>query len=239
MPTHCKDLGTVRGLRGRRGTLLAAAVGILLAVSGLTAAVIGVASQQTPPTPAAAADASTPSSSGTSSAPNSPALPSSPAQPAPLPPSTPTHLDVPTIGVSSDLVQLGTNPDGTVQVPPLDKDSRAGWYTGSPTPGELGPSIILGHIDSKEYGPGVFFKLGALTTGEQVSVTRADGTVAVFSIDKVAEYPKDQFPTIAVYGNTNDAALRLITCGGKFDYSARSYEDNIVVYAHLTSAHPA
>lgn len=137
------------------------------------------------------------------------------------------------------MLQLGTKTDGTVEVPPLAKDSQAGWFTGSPTPGQLGPSVVLGHIDSKEYGPGVFFKLGALTPGEQISITRADDTIAVFSIDKVAQYPKNNFPTIEVYGNTNHAVLRLITCGGKFDLSANSYEDNIVVFASLTSTHPA
>jgi sortase (surface protein transpeptidase) len=124
-----------------------------------------------------------------------------------------------------------------VQVPPLSKDSRAGWYRGSPTPGELGPSLILGHVDSAEYGAGVFFELGALKPGQTVTVTRADRTAAVFRIDRVAAFPKNHFPTLDVYGDTQNAQLRLITCGGKFDFSARSYEDNIVVFASLVSSH--
>ena len=94
----------------------------------------------------------------------------------PLPAAEPIHLEVPAIGASSDLLQLGQNPDGTVEVPPLARDSKAGWYRKSPTPGELGPSVLLGHVDSAEYGPGVFFKLGALRPGDTVSVTRADHT---------------------------------------------------------------
>ena len=137
------------------------------------------------------------------------------------------------------MLQLGTNPDGTVEVPPLEKNSRTGWFTGSPTPGQLGPSVVLGHVDSKEYGPGIFFELGALKPADTISVNRADGTVAVFSIDKVAQYPKDSFPTIEVYGNTDHAALRLITCGGNFDSSTRNYLDNIIAYASLVSTHPA
>ena len=105
-----------------------------------------------------------------------------------------------------------------------------------PPPGELGPAVLLGHVDSAEYGPGVFFRLGALRPGDTVSVTRADARVATFRVTRVASFPKDRFPTLAVYGNTADAELRLITCGGAFDSSARSYENNIVVYAVLTGS---
>jgi sortase (surface protein transpeptidase) len=135
------------------------------------------------------------------------------------------------------LLQLGLNPDRTVQVPPLSADSRAGWYRYSPTPGQLGPSVLLGHVDSAEYGPGVFFKLGALRPGDSVAVDRADHSEAVFRVDRVVSYPKDHFPTLEVYGNTDHAALRLITCGGKFDLSTHNYESNIVAYASLISSH--
>jgi sortase (surface protein transpeptidase) len=156
-----------------------------------------------------------------------------------LPASAPTRIDIPAIGVASGLVDLGLNADGTVEVPPLAKDSSAGWYHDSPTPGELGPSLLLGHVDSAEYGPAVFFRLGDLRPGDEASVTRTDGTVAVFTIDRVASYPKDSFPTLEVYGNTDRAELRLITCGGDFDASARNYLDNIVVYASLTGSRPS
>jgi sortase (surface protein transpeptidase) len=157
----------------------------------------------------------------------------------PLPAAAPTHVDIPAIGVSSDLLQLGQNPDGTVQVPPLAEDSRAGWYRYSPTPGQLGPAVLLGHVDSAEYGPGVFFRLGGLHPGDTVRVARADHTAATFRVTAVASYLKDDFPTLQVYGNTADAELRLITCGGDFDRSARSYLNNIVVYAVLTGSTPA
>lgn len=148
--------------------------------------------------------------------------------------STPVAIDIPAIDVHSDLLNLGLNKDRTVEVPPLDDpDSKAGWYRYSPTPGELGPAIILGHVDSAKYGPGIFFELGALKKGDEISVRRKDGSVAVFRVDDNVRYPKSQFPTKKVYGNLNHAGLRLITCGGTFDFSARSYEDNIVVYASL------
>jgi sortase (surface protein transpeptidase) len=153
--------------------------------------------------------------------------------------SPPTRLSIPAIGVSTEMRPLGLNADGTVQVPPLGGDSWAGWYKYSPTPGQLGPSIVLGHIDSVWNGPGVFFKLGALRPRDTVTVTRADHTVAVFRVERVVEYPKAHFPTAEVYGDTDRAALRLITCGGRFDSSALSYEDNIVAYASLVSSHHA
>lgn len=153
--------------------------------------------------------------------------------------SLPTRVDIPAIGVSSDLLQLGLNTDKTVEVPPLEKNSRAGWYRNSPTPGQLGPAVLLGHVDSKEYGPGIFFKLGALRQRDLVSVTRTDHTVAVFRVDRVVSYPKNQFPTLEVYGNTDRSELRLITCGGKFDFSSHNYLSNIVAYASLVSSHKA
>jgi hypothetical protein len=229
--------------RGRRIRRSAVVLAVLLVLAGAAALVLGLTSQVHAPQPPASAAAST----ATSSAAPSPAVPGAPSSaPAtsspgrapgavtPLPPAQPVHLDVPAIGVSSDLLQLGQNADGTVEVPPLARDSQAGWYRYSPTPGELGPAVLLGHVDSAEYGPGVFFKLGALRPGDTVSVRRADNSVATFRVNRVASYPKDAFPTLDVYGNTDDDELRLITCGGAFDSSARSYVDNIVVYAALT-----
>lgn len=152
--------------------------------------------------------------------------------------SQPVSMSIPSLGVKSSLITLGLNPDGTVQVPDLnDPDSKAGWYKNSPTPGSVGPAIILGHIDSKKYGPGVFYNLGNLKPGQEVDITRKDGTVAVFKIDGVRSYPKDSFPTKDVYGNIDHAGLRLITCGGTFDVDKGSYENNIVAYASLTSSH--
>lgn len=228
---------------GRRGRRTAVVLAALLVLAGAVVLVVGVTSQRHAPQPPASAGRTTaapvakaPTSAGTST-------PSSPPQLAagavtPLPAAEPTHLEVPAIGLSSDLLQLGQNPDGTVEVPPLARDSNAGWYRDSPTPGELGPAVLLGHVDSAEYGPGVFFKLGALRPGDTVSVARADHATAMFKVTRVASFPKDQFPTLEVYGNTDDAELRLITCGGAFDRVARSYVDNIVVYAALTGSAP-
>ena len=154
--------------------------------------------------------------------------------------SAPSAIKIPSIGVQSTLLQLGLNPDKSIEVPPLDDpDSKAGWYKYSPTPGQIGPTVILGHVDSAKYGPGIFFKLGALQPGATVEVTLTDRIVAVFTVDKVVAYPKSKFPSTAVYGNIDHPGLRLITCGGSFDPTAGSYESNIVAYATLTARHPA
>ena len=140
--------------------------------------------------------------------------------------------------MTSDLLDFGLNPDNTVQVQPLtEPDSKAGWFDKSPSPGTIGPSIILGHIDSKQYGPGVFYNLGNMKPGDHVSVTRADGITAVFKVDAVRSYPKNDFPTVEVYQNLDHSGLRLITCGGTFNVTEGSYENNIVVFASLESSH--
>jgi sortase (surface protein transpeptidase) len=151
----------------------------------------------------------------------------------------PVHICIPKIGVNADMMQLGLNPDHSVEVPPLNEVTVAGWYKYSPAPGAVGPSVILGHVDSAQYGRGVFFELGRLARGDRVTITRADGKVATYRIDSVGEYPKSSFPTQKVYGNTPNAALRLITCGGTFDPSIGSYEDNIIAFGSLVSLVPS
>jgi sortase (surface protein transpeptidase) len=149
-------------------------------------------------------------------------------------------LAIPAISVRSPLLSLGKNPDGSLQVPqPGPHYNEAAWYNGLRTPGELGPAIILGHIDSAAEGPSVFFRLGALHIGDRIYVTRADGKVAVFAVNAVRSYPKVSFPNDLVYAATPDASLRLITCGGDFDRSTGSYLSNVVVFAHLLKAQPA
>ena len=110
---------------------------------------------------------------------------------------------------------------------------RPGWFRDGPAPGQFGPAVIAGHVDSKN-GPGIFYRLGALRPGAIVVVRRADGVPAHFSVDKVERYAKDRFPTVAVYGDTTHRSeLRLITCGGSFDARTGHYLDNVVAYAHL------
>lgn len=147
----------------------------------------------------------------------------------------PVSLEIPALRVQSSLVQLGLTSAGTLQVPSGADYDRAGWYKHSPTPGSVGPAVIAGHVDSAGRGPSVFFGLAGLRSGDVVRVARSDGTVAVFAVDAVRRYAKAQFPTQLVYGNTTNAVLRLITCGGTFDRKLGSYRDNIVVSATLVA----
>jgi hypothetical protein len=156
---------------------------------------------------------------------------------APMTRAAPTRLQVPAVGVDSALMSLGLQRDGTLEVPPAG--FPAGWYTGSPAPGEVGPAIIAGHIDWGG-GPGVFFHLRDLRRGDRIIVTRSDGSLATFQVTAVKRFRKTAFPTALVYGNIDHAGLRLISCGGAFDRRAHTYLDNIVVFADLIrSSHAA
>jgi sortase (surface protein transpeptidase) len=145
----------------------------------------------------------------------------------------PSEVSIPKIGVRSSLVGLGLNDDETVQVPPVETPMQAGWFTGGPKPGEPGPAVILGHVNGGGH-PGVFLRLHELAPGDEVDVTRTDGSTAKFTVRRVATVPKAQFPTSEVYGDTAGPELRLITCGGSFDKTARSYRDQVIVYATIT-----
>jgi len=143
-------------------------------------------------------------------------------------PVRPLTVTVPAIGVRSTLVPLRLDRAGALRAPA--DFGHAGWYVGGPTPGDPGPAVIAGHVDSRA-GPAIFFRLRDLHPGDAVMVTRSDRRTARFRVVQVQRYPKNAFPTQQVYGPTPDRALRLITCGGSFDYARRSYRDNVVVYA--------
>jgi hypothetical protein len=163
-----------------------------------------------------------------------PPAPAPPALAAALGASKPVRLSIPAIGVDTSLIPLGLLRDGSLAVPP--DGLEAGWYTGAPTPGELGPAVIAGHVDW--HGPAVFHDLGRLKVGALVTVGRADHSVVTFVVTKVGQYAKDNFPTAAVYGNSDFPGLRLITCGGVFDKSTGHYVDNVVVFAKLVAYTP-
>jgi Sortase domain len=143
----------------------------------------------------------------------------------------PVRVRVPSIAVDSDLSRLGVDASGAL-VPPSDF-AEAGWFAAGTVPGDVGPAVLAGHVDSRT-GPAVFYRLHEVAAGAEVLVDREDGTTARFVVTAVGRYPKAAFPTAEVYGPTPDAELRLITCGGDFDRAARSYVDNVVVYARMT-----
>jgi LPXTG-site transpeptidase (sortase) family protein len=231
-----ENAGPREDSRARRpGRVVSLVLAVLLLLAGGTAVAVGLLDQDAaPPVPAAGASRSTSPSTDPEAVPGpaapttSPTPPSAPAEPV----AAPVSISIPAIEVRSDLITVGLNPDGTLEVPQPGPDyDKAAWFRNSPRPGENGPAVIEGHVDSAANGPSVFYELGTLVPGDRVEVTREDGTAATFEVYDIRVVPKDDFPTLEVYGNTDGPELRLITCGGPFDSSAGSYVDNVVVFA--------
>ena len=160
---------------------------------------------------------------------------SAPVKTAPAGPvmseAAPTKLSIPKLGIETTFEEpLGLAPDGAIEIP--DSYTQVGWYQHGPTPGEYGPAVILGHVDSVS-GPAVFFPLGQLEAGNDIFIDRADGSVAHFIVEKIERYEQVAFPTAKVYGDIDHAGLRLITCSGTFKKGEQRYTHNLVVYAKL------
>jgi Sortase domain len=208
-----------RSLRAR----VAGVAGVLLIMAGGAAAGLAISAQNHAPQPS-------PGAAGTTG---------SVTEGPSLRRSVPVSVAIPAIGVSSRVLHLGVNADGSIQVPSLDTQaSDAAWYKYSATPGQIGASVIEGHVDSYT-GPAVFFRLGALRPGDRIDVRLADGVTAVFRVIGVREYLKKNFPAAIIYHPPDYAALRLITCGGAFDSGTGHYLSSTVVFASLISSHPA
>jgi hypothetical protein len=209
---------TLAGPRGR----LAGLAGVLLILGGFLTLGVAILAQKHAPQPS-------PSAAGAIG----------PAAHGPwLRRSLPVSVNIPAIGVDAKLESMGVNADGTMQVPALETSSgEAGWYKYSATPGQPGTSVIEGHVDSYT-GPAVFFRLGALVPGDMIEVTLADGTTAIFRVTGVRQYLKSHYPAETIYRATGYAALRLITCGGNFDFATGHYLSSTVVFASLVSARP-
>ena len=222
---------------GRRGGLRAlAAAGLLLLTAGCAAGASDAGPAPTASTaPSAAASASPSAAVPTPPAPAAPAVPATPAAPElpVLARSEPVRLEIPSIGLRTDLLSLGLRENGSLEVPQdTGNGAPAGWYNGSPSPGERGPAIMLGHVNALGGNKGVFADLRQLTPGTEINAVRADGSTATFVMDRGAVYGKDNFPTFEVYGNTAGPELRLITCDG-YDPATGLFDDNYVVYAKL------
>ncbi|MEE4542118.1 class F sortase [Streptomyces sp. V4-01] len=147
----------------------------------------------------------------------------------------PVRLSIPSIGVNAPFTPLSLGSDGRLQPPPEDDVNLAGYYADGPMPGERGSAIVAGHVDTKT-GPAVFLLLSLLKKGATADITRVDGVTATFRVDSVETFAKNDFPDDRVYGDTPDAELRIITCGGTFDHAKQDYKDNVVVFAHLESS---
>lgn len=152
--------------------------------------------------------------------------------PRPLPRSRATVLKIPYLALEAPVVGLRLDRRRQLTAPPMDSPELVGWYEGGPSPGEAGTAVVVGHLDTAT-GPAVFVDLSGLTPGRLVEARRADGRTAVYTVDAVRTYDKEQFPSQEVYGTRKRPELRLITCGGAYDRRT-GYRSNVVVFAHLT-----
>lgn len=200
------------------------ALGTLLVVGGLSVATVGMSARAEAPRVEArlvTQPAPAPTDPGPDIA-------------APQPRSLPTTIEIPGIDVRAPVGTVGLAPDGSIEVPaPGPHYDDAAWYRHSPTPGEQGPSVIVGHLDTEDGNPSVFYRLAELSPGSQVRIGRADGSTVTFAVTEVARFTKATFPTQAVYGDLDHSGLRLLTCGGPLDADGQ-YRDNVVVFATLT-----
>ncbi|WP_079054288.1 class F sortase [Streptomyces graminilatus] len=149
-----------------------------------------------------------------------------------LPRARPTRLLIPAIGVSAPFVGLSIGESGHLQPPPADDTNLVGWQADGVSPGETGTAIIAGHVDTAT-SAAVFAGLSELKKGDRFSVNRSDRRTAVFVVDDIETFAKDDFPDQRVYADTPQAQVRLITCAGDYDHSVKDYTDNLVVFAHL------
>jgi sortase (surface protein transpeptidase) len=145
----------------------------------------------------------------------------------------PVRVAIPAIGVLAPVTRLGLEPDGALEVP--TSFTETGWWSGGFRPGQTGPAVIVGHVDSAD-GPAVFANLRELVEGDVVQVYRADGSGIEFEVERVEEHEKDDFPTQGVYSETVQPELRLMTCGGEFDDSEGHYDRNVIVWARYLAA---
>lgn len=216
--------------------LISTAVGVVLTVIALLPAVLSTPPELSNPGTLRVAGANTANAVPPPAAPESVA----PGTTAPKPRNEQRHessvgepqrLIVPALGIIADIVPVNLREDGRLAVP--EDFSRAGWYTGGPRPGEPGPAVIVGHVDSRA-GPAVFFHLSELTPGDHILVESTEGTVFTYITERVEQHLKEDFPTADVYGPTGQRVLRVITCGGIFDRINNSYQNNTIVFARMS-----
>lgn len=146
--------------------------------------------------------------------------------PPTAPSAPPSRIQIPAIDVDAAVSPVDLRRDGRLAVPEPDE---AGWYRRTPRPGARGSAVVTGHVDSAR-APGVFARLGELSPGDRLGIAGEDGWSTVFEVRAVTRHPKAALPA-ALWRPDDRRILRLVTCGGRFDRSSRSYADNVIVHA--------
>lgn len=220
---------------GRRGVVLAGVVAAVLVgggIAGVAVATTGAGSAEAPVARSSASASTDPGAAANGSGTDDTSGFQDPAAPAARSTATPVRVEIPAIGVSSGLEDLGRGAAGELD-PPKDWDS-AGWFADGIVPGQVGPAVIAGHVDSPT-SAAVFFRLDELVAGDQIHVGMSDGTTRTFTVERSERAAKSAFPTSDVYGSAPTPQLRLITCDGTFDTATGHYTDNLIVFADLTA----
>ncbi|MEV0715396.1 class F sortase [Asanoa sp. NPDC050611] len=150
-------------------------------------------------------------------------------------PSEPVEVRIPSLKVDAPVHDVGLADDGSIEVPALERHNQAGWFEKSPTPGQYGPAVLVGHADTRD-GPSIFHDLRKVRPGARIEVERRDDSVAIFEVNSVEKFAKNNQPIERIYADFSRPALRLITCGGEFKGGSIGYVDNIVVFASLVEA---
>ncbi|MFF2325157.1 MULTISPECIES: class F sortase [unclassified Streptomyces] len=221
--------GTTPG-RALMWPAMAAGLGALLIYNSINPTI-----DDKPPTPPATLVAPpVPEVLGSHGAPR-PVISSEPAVGPTMTRSVPKRLQIPSLAVNAPFTDLAIGPTGQLNAPPPNDSNLVGWFKDGATPGERGTAVVAGHVDTTT-GPAVFLQLQFLKPGSTVDITRGDGSVATFKVDSVETFKKAEFPNKRVYADTSSAQLRLITCGGPYNRTAKDYEDNVVAFAHLESS---
>lgn len=226
---------TLQGSPSRRAWWITTLAGVLLSAVGLVALAVGLSRQYpTPPAPPGEHERAASAVSSRATPHRSTPPPSPSPSTAALDWARPVRVVIPSLDVSATLESLDADATGAMQVP--RDPAQAGWFTPAPPPGMPGVSVIAGHV-TWDRVPAVFFRLGDLRAGDKVLVERADRVTAVFKVDRIGQFAKDSFPTEQVYRQVDDAELRLITCGGRYDEATHSYLSNVIVWARMVSYH--
>jgi hypothetical protein len=142
----------------------------------------------------------------------------------------PVRVQVPDAGIDVSVTPVGVKADGQMEIP--ENVDIAGWYRYGPDPASpVGSTVIAAHVDSLEFGLGQFVKLKGLPAGTRIIVSTADGKTHNYLIDSVQNVLKEQLPVGQIFDREGPPRLALITCGGQFDYTSRTYSDNVIVMA--------